>query len=73
MFISLANMHMKCICQDTKNLGRNDCNKKREDSTEADGLGDTQLNPNSSLPATKCHCAMIGMKGGGIFFYLATA
>ena len=57
MFISLANMHIQGICQETKNQGRNDCNKKREDFTEADGLGDTPINPISILPTTALvHC-----------------
>ena len=40
------------ICQDTNNWRRNDCNNKREDSTEADGLGVTPLNPIKSLRTT---------------------
>ena len=54
MFISLANRHMQCIFKETKNQGRIDFNKKREDSTEADGLGHTPLNPITILPTTKC-------------------
>ena len=54
----LANMHLKCISQVTKNWGQNDCHKKREDATEAVGLGDTPLNPISILPTKKCLCAL---------------
>ena len=45
-------MHVNFICQKTKNWGLNDCNNKREDSTEADGLGDTPIKRISSLPTT---------------------
>ena len=58
MFISLAKLHMQYICQETKNQGQNGRNKKREDSTEADGLRDTSLNPISILPTTKCLIAL---------------
>ena len=40
------------ICQETNNWRRNDCNNKREDSTEPDGFGDTPLNPIKSLRTT---------------------
>ena len=51
--------------QRDKEIGTNDCNNKREDSTESDGLGDTQLNPISSLPTTNHNSAVSPV--GGIF------
>ena len=36
--------------QKDKGLGTNDCNKKRKDFIEADGLRDTPLNCTRSLP-----------------------
>ena len=53
--ISLAKMHIQCICQE----GPNDCNTKREESTEAYGLRATPLNPISILPTKKCLCALV--------------
>ena len=40
------------MCQETKKYEQNDCNNKRADSTEEDGLVDTQLYPIRSLPTT---------------------
>ena len=45
--------------QETKNWEQNYCYKKREDSTETDGLRDIPLNPISILPTTKCLTALI--------------
>ena len=49
----------------TKDYGQNECNKKREDSIEADGLRKTPLNPISSLPTLNCLSAMWHMKDNG--------
>ena len=46
------------MCKKTKDQGQNDCNKKREDFTEADGLRDAPLNPIRSMPTTNCLSAM---------------
>ena len=40
------------IGKQTKDLGQNDCNKKREYSIEKNGLRDTPLHPIRNLPTT---------------------
>ena len=57
--ISLAKMHMLFHTPKKKKQEQNDCNKKREDSPEADGLRDTNINPISILPTMKCLSAMM--------------
>ena len=51
-------MHMKFKIPSEIFLERNNCNKKREDSSEADGLGDNPLNPISSPPSINLYSAM---------------
>ena len=51
-------MHLKFHMQKDKGLGTTCCNKKRENSIEADGIRDTPLNPISSLPTTNRLSAM---------------
>ena len=62
MFTSLAKMHISSAYAKRQRIrGEKLLNDKREDSTEADCLGDTQLNPISSLSNTN-HKIALGKK-----------
>ena len=51
-------MHIKFCMQRDKYILKNNCNNKREDATEADGLGDTQPTLISSLPTMNHNSAL---------------